>query len=105
MAVTRRPVAWSPDARLDLSEIWDFYAAAGGSRVADQIVRRIVEASRPLNRHPLAGRSRDEIRPGLRSRATGSHVIFYRVRDDVAEIVRVLDGRRDLQRIFDDDVG
>jgi plasmid stabilization system protein ParE len=59
----------------------------------------------PLNRHLFSGRPRDEIRPGLRSRATGTHVIFYRVKDDVAEIVRVLDGRRDLERIFDDDMG
>jgi hypothetical protein len=27
-------------------------------------------------------------------------VVFYRVNNDVAEIVRVLDGRRDLDEIF-----
>jgi plasmid stabilization system protein ParE len=28
------------------------------------------------------------------------HVVFYRVTNDGAEIVRVLDGRRDLDEIF-----
>jgi plasmid stabilization system protein ParE len=30
-------------------------------------------------------------------------VIFYRVNENVAEIVRVLDGRRDIDEIFADD--
>jgi plasmid stabilization system protein ParE len=32
--------------------------------------------------------------------AASPHVVFYRVNDDVAEIVRVLDGRRDLDEVF-----
>jgi toxin ParE1/3/4 len=56
-----------------------------------------------LKEHPRAGRARDEIRPGLRSVASRSYVVFYRIRSDTAEIVRVLDGRRDLDEIFADD--
>jgi plasmid stabilization system protein ParE len=37
---------------------------------------------------------------GLRSLVSDSNVIFYRVRDDIAEIVRILDGRRDIDSIF-----
>jgi toxin ParE1/3/4 len=81
--------------------MWDHYAAVGGRGVADKLIRQIAAACRPLDRHPFAGRARDEIRPGLRSRASGPYVIFYRVKDDVIEIVRILDGRRDLGRIFD----
>jgi plasmid stabilization system protein ParE len=32
--------------------------------------------------------------------AASPHVVFYRVNDDVAEIVPVLDGRRDLDEVF-----
>ena len=53
-----------------------------------------------LDSHPFAGRGRNEVRPGLRSIAASPHVVFYRVNNDVAEIVRVLDGRRDLEEIF-----
>jgi toxin ParE1/3/4 len=53
-----------------------------------------------LEEYPFAGRSRDEIRPGLRSVVASPHVVFYRVTDGVAEVVRVLDGRQDLDEIF-----
>ena len=63
-------------------------------------MREIGQACRILEEHPFAGRSRDEIRPGLRSVVASPHVVFYRVTDGVAEVVRVLDGRQDLDEIF-----
>jgi toxin ParE1/3/4 len=54
-----------------------------------------------LHDHPYAGRAREEVRPGLRSVASGPYVIFYRVHHGVAELVRILDGRRDIDEIFD----
>jgi toxin ParE1/3/4 len=100
MAPPRRPVIWSPEARADLCEIWDYYAKVAGRNRADNIVRGIGDASQLIEEHPFAGRPRDEIRPGLRSIAARPHVIFYRLRGDVAEIVRILHGRRDLDDIF-----
>jgi plasmid stabilization system protein ParE len=50
--------------------------------------------------HPFAGRARDEVRPELRSVAAPPHVIFYRVKADIPEIVRVFDGRQDIDEIF-----
>ena len=53
-------------------------------------MREIAEACRLLEEHPLAGRARNEVRPGLRSVVTSPYVVFYRVPEDIAEIVRVL---------------
>jgi toxin ParE1/3/4 len=100
MAEPRRPAIWSSDARSDLSEIWNYYVKVAGQHKADEIVREIVEACRVLEGHRFAGRARNEIRQGIRSISASPHVVFYRVRNDVAEIVRVLDGRRDLDEIF-----
>jgi hypothetical protein len=36
----------------------------------------------------------------MRSLAASPHVVFYRVVDGVPEIVRVLDGRQDIEDIF-----
>jgi plasmid stabilization system protein ParE len=48
-------------------------------------------------------RPRDEVRPGLRSVVANPHVVFYRVNaDGLAEVVRVIDGRRDIDAIFDE---
>jgi toxin ParE1/3/4 len=96
----RRPIVWSPDARADLSEIWNYYAKVASRQIADKIAREIGEVCRLLEDHPFAGRARDEVRSGLRSIAARPHVVFYRVNNDVPEIVRILDGRRDLDEIF-----
>jgi toxin ParE1/3/4 len=100
MVDRRRPIVWSPDALADLSQIWNYYAKVASQPTADKIVREIGEACRLLGDHPFAGRVRNEVRPGLRSIAAPPHVVFYRVNDDIAEIIRVLDGRRDLDEIF-----
>jgi len=100
MAAPRRPVIWSREARSDLSEIWDYYVSVAGRHTADGVVRGIGEACVLLEEHPFAGRPRNEVRSGLRSLSASPHVIFYRVTNDIAEIVRVLDGRRDLDEIF-----
>jgi toxin ParE1/3/4 len=50
--------------------------------------------------HPFAGRARGEVRPSLRSFAAPPHVVFYRIVNDTPQIVRVLDGRQDIEEEF-----
>jgi toxin ParE1/3/4 len=101
MASGRRPLTWSPEARADLSEIWNYYVRAAGRGIADKIIRDIGQTCSLLEDHPYGGRARDEVRPGLRSVVARPHVIFYRVvGNEGAEIVRVLDGRQDIEEIF-----
>ena len=40
------------------------------------------------------------MRPGFRSFAANPHVVFYRVVDGIPQIIRILDGRRDIDEIF-----
>jgi toxin ParE1/3/4 len=100
MAERRRPVLWSPEALTDLDEIWDYYAGVAGPNTADSMLRDIGKMVAVIEDHPFAGRSRDEIRAGLHSLATSPHVVFYRIANERPEIVRVLDGRRDIDEIF-----
>jgi toxin ParE1/3/4 len=99
---SNKPLIWSPEAIADLEGIWDFYVEAAGQRTAEKMVREIAETCRAVEQHPLIGRARDEVRLGLRSLVSQPNVIFYRVRNDAAEIVRILDGRRDFDAIFPD---
>jgi toxin ParE1/3/4 len=101
MVATRKSLIWSPEAIVDLESIWDFYIDAAGQRTAETVVRKIVETCTLIEEHPHAGRARDEVRPGLRSLATHPNIIFYRIRDGAPEIMRVLDGRRDIDSIFE----
>jgi toxin ParE1/3/4 len=45
-------------------------------------------------------RARDEVAPGLRSVLSHPYVIFYRVRNDTIDVVRVLHERRNFPEVF-----
>jgi toxin ParE1/3/4 len=99
MAGAKRLV-WSADARNDLAEIFAYLDARASRAVADRRLRDIDAAARRLGEWPLIGRPRSDLRGNLRSWAVPPHVLFYRVTDSTVEIVRVIDGRRDLDSIF-----
>jgi toxin ParE1/3/4 len=88
---------FTESAERDLVEIGNFLARDNPTNAA-RFVERVEEHCQLLAAHPLIGRARDELVPGLRSLPSGRYVIFYRALDDGAEIVRVLHGARDLRR-------
>jgi Plasmid stabilization system protein len=77
-----------------------YYVAIAGRHTAENIIRELGRVVALIEEHPLAGRSRDEIRLGLRSFAASPHIVFYRVVNSVPEILRVLDGRQDIDEKF-----
>ncbi len=88
---------FTESAERDLIEIGNFIARDNPINAA-RFVERIEEHCQLLAAHPLMGRTREELVPGLRSLPFGRYVIFYRAMDNGAEIVRVLHGARDLRR-------
>lgn len=100
MAEARRLALWSPEALDDRDRIWDYYVQVAGRHTAEKILRDIAEVIALIEDHPFAGRARNEVRPGLRSIAATPHVVFYRAVNDTPEIVRVLDGRQDIEEKF-----
>lgn len=100
MAEHRSRVIWSPEAVDDIDSLWEYYADTAGQVTADKLLREIAGVVATIDDFPFAGRSRDEIRTGLRSLAASLHVVFYRLKDGRPEIVRVLDGRQDIEDIF-----
>ena len=94
-----------PAARRDLRNIYRYLAETSGSAV---IARRFTEAierkCKELASLPgTLGRSRPELRPGLRSAVHRSYVIFFRYVGDRFEVVNILEGHRDLERHFAND--
>ena len=61
---------------------------------------RLIKRFDRLTVFPNRGRLRPEFGEGVRSLPAQPSVIFYRVVGDVVQILRVLDGRRDLQVVF-----
>jgi toxin ParE1/3/4 len=93
-------IVWSTDANDDLAQIWNYLAREASVARADDQINKIESACRVLSDWPLAGRARDAILPGLRTVAAPPFVVFYRVSDNAVQIIRVLDGRRDIDAIL-----
>ena len=84
-----------PQADLDLDSIWAFIAADNVT-AANRLIDRIGGVFEMLVESPLAGRERPELQINLRSFPVGNYIIFYRVLPDGVEVVRVMNGRRDI---------
>jgi toxin ParE1/3/4 len=100
MVKPRQSVIWSPEAERDLIEIWGYWASEASAEVADNQICDISAACTRSEEWPCSGRARGELLPGARSVPVRPNVVFYRVRDEAVEIVRVIDGRRDIDAIF-----
>ena len=88
-----------PQALTDLDDIFDYIAEDSLDR-AIGFIRKLYEQLEKLAANPNMGRRRDELLPELRSFPYGNYLIFYLPLDDGVDIVRVLNGARDLEALF-----
>jgi toxin ParE1/3/4 len=86
-------------AREDLMEIW-LYIASDSIRGADKFIDFIYETCTKLCSAPEIGRKRDELLSGLRCLPVKRYLIFYRIKKDFIEIVRILCAYRDIESLF-----
>jgi toxin ParE1/3/4 len=90
------------EAEVDLDDIWLYVATESGNMdVATRLIESITERFVFLGSFPYAGRARDEdFGIGTRSFAVGEYVIVYCVEGQDVFILRVVQGKRDLEGIF-----
>jgi toxin ParE1/3/4 len=89
----------SPAAQADLEEIWDYTAERWDVDQAEEYLRGLQHPIERAAANPRVGRSCDEIRPGYRQLAAGSHTLYYRLSaDGTVDVVRVLHQRMDVDR-------
>ena len=85
------------DAEADLDEVWSYIAQESRAPdIARHLVESIAERFDLLSVHPRMGRTRSDLRRGLRSHPVGNYIIFYRIVGVDVVILRVLHGRRDI---------
>jgi len=89
-------VRFTARAREDLLEIWFTIATRNSEAVADRVYDRIGKLCRLLEDHPQLGRARPEIHAEARSIVVERWLALYRITEEGPQIVRVLDGARDL---------
>jgi toxin ParE1/3/4 len=81
----------------DLIAIW-MHITKEDPGTADRVLDAIAQRWEQLAGHPLSGMARDDIAPGLRHLITGQYMTLYRIRDEGIEILRVIHGRRKIDR-------
>jgi len=96
--VVKRPLA-----QADLDAIWDYIEERSSEELAVNFLRKLYAKLETLARSPHIGRPRDELLPGLRSFPFKDYLIFYFPLTNGIEVVRVLYGRRDIERIFQEE--
>ena len=90
----------SQEADNDMAGIFDYTESEYDLQKAIDYTLQFNSVFTRLSLEPKLGRSRNEIREGLRSLIQNKHVIFYRILKEHIRIVRVLHSRSDLPRFL-----
>lgn len=88
----------TPAAQRDLSSIWDYTDERWDAGQAEKYVGEIRAATERIAEDPARGRSCDDVREGYRRYSIGSHLLFYVVRADGVDVIRILHQRMDPTR-------
>jgi toxin ParE1/3/4 len=92
-------VRFTKRAREDLFDIWLYIAPRHSEAFADEIYDRIEARCQALREYPEMGRTRPEISEGARSLVIERWLALYRLVEDGVQIVRIVDGSRDLTNL------
>jgi toxin ParE1/3/4 len=89
------------EARNDLAAIGSWLAQRNpeAARKVLEVLRRRVSQ---LRDRPLMGRHRPDLAEGLIGLVVNPYLVLYRVDDEDITVVRIIDGRRDLTKLFQD---
>lgn len=91
-------------AERDLEDLW-LTIAPHNPRAATRLLRSIGKKVELLADFPRLGTRRPDIRPAMRMMVARPYLVLYAIHPDadgeaVDIVVRVVDGRRDLRRLF-----
>jgi toxin ParE1/3/4 len=91
----------SPQYEADLAVIWG-HIAVDSEVAADRVIAAIEDTIELLQSFPGIGAPCPHLAPGLRRTMWRRYLIYYRVRGQSVELVRVLHGSRDItERMFE----
>ncbi|HEY0106716.1 MAG TPA: type II toxin-antitoxin system RelE/ParE family toxin [Rhizomicrobium sp.] len=90
----------SPQASADIDDILAFIAADNPD-AAVKYVAGLRKKAKSLGQFPRIHPLREDLPREMRSAAYGSHVLIFRIRNSVVDVVRIVHGARDLPRLFE----
>jgi toxin ParE1/3/4 len=78
----------------------DYIADRSGFDAAESFLDRINDKCQTLWKFPSMGRNRDELMENVRSLPIDDYLIFYSPIEAGIEVLRVVNGYRDLENLF-----
>lgn len=87
----------------DLNGIWNYTVEKWSEVQADRYYRELLDSCQEIADNPNSGKNYDGILKSLYGLRVKRHIIFYRILgSDQIEITRILHGRMELKRKFED---
>ena len=86
----------------DLEEIWLYTVEKWSAEQADRYYNLIFDEINYICKNSDAGKSMEHVRKGYRASKVKFHLIFYKVSNDIIEIVRILHERMDIENRLND---
>ena len=98
MSAPKRSVRLSPDAQRDYDNVLLYSFQTWGESQMQRYRAALDRALVQVGDFPEIGFRRDRLLPGYRSLPVEHHVLYYRIKDDEIEIVRIPHERMDAAR-------
>jgi toxin ParE1/3/4 len=86
----------------DLEEIWLYTVEKWSVDQADRYYKLIFDEIQYICKKGNAGKSMEHVRKGYRASKVKSHLIFYRIHNNVVEVIRILHEGMDIENRLHD---
>lgn len=90
----------SKKANQDIDSIWIYTFETWSQAQADRYYDLIIDEIKFISENFESGRDYDNIRKGYRCTKVKSHLIFYRSKNEIIEIIRILHEKMDIENIL-----
>jgi len=97
-----RTYVFSKKAVFDLEEIWLYNVENWSVEQADRYYSLIFDEIAYIGKNENSGKPMEHVRKGYRASKVKSHLIFYRISNNVIEIVRILHEQMDIENRLND---
>ncbi len=94
----------APSASQDLNNIAEYFFKVN-VQTGEKFFLKFNHKCQQLTKFPYLGRPYNHIKPSLRGLPLDGYIIFYRFIDETLEILRIVNGRQDLDALFDNKNG
>ena len=84
------PYVISKKAVSDLDEIWLYTVEKWSIDQADRYYNLIFDEIQFICKNVNAGKSMEHVRKGYRASKVKSHLIFYRIQNNIVDVIRIL---------------